>query len=270
MKWLIITLSSIFCLSIVGLVFAVTVSEDNDFVTIETEKYTLKWKKGAQMGYAAAFVKGTTKSMIGEGEGRNLYHSSNYGGWKDWGALVSWKKIKEEPGKLVVEYVSQDAGSKKYTCVATYYDVVNFIQHDVTVENTGNDPITSFQSGHEPMFEPRADIITDFQTWDTPMPHVAYWTTEGTFAALYGEKAKEGRIFPDWAPSGRMDLVHDDIGKEIKKGEKGEVTYYVAFGKGGEAEADALAPEVTKPVPTTAVKPAGKLSVTWGEVKASY
>lgn len=52
--------------------------------------------------------------------GRACYYSSEYGGWKDWGALADWEILEEAPGRVVISYNSADSGTKEYNCVATY------------------------------------------------------------------------------------------------------------------------------------------------------
>ncbi len=243
-----------------GLAFAVTVNEGNDTIVIEAAKYKVEWKKAAQMGYIRAYAAGSSDSIIGSDNSRNLYHSSNYGGWKDWGALQSWEVVEEGGGQAVVKYVSQDAGAKQYTCVATYRDSTNIIQHDVTVTNVGADPITSFQSSHDPMFEPRRSV-DGMEEFDAPISHAAYWTPEG-FAALYAyEDGAVAGVAAGWNGQGRMFLNHDAVGKELQQNESHTITFFVAFGAGGLDEANALTSQAT------AVEPNAKLAVTWGSLK---
>jgi len=274
MKWFVLLLTLALLLSL-QLVFAVDVDEKGkdhtgkQAVVIKTDQYEVHWKKEQQMGYSGAFWGDSKDSIIGVG-GRHLYHSSNYAGWKDWGGLTDVKVLEKGGGKAVVQYESFDGQNKEYTCVATYYDNANWIKHEVTVKAKGAD-VTSFESGHEPMFEPRSPLVKGFKKWVAPYPHVAYWTEEGTFAALYGEKATDARDFPAWAPNGRMDLVHDGLGQKVKKGEESEpIVYYVAFGEGKDKEADALAPEVLKEVKAHDVSPQRKLATTWSEIKDSH
>jgi len=150
MKKLLLFSSVVLCLGISLPLLAVDVDEDGSYVIVETALYKVCWKKAAQMGYMQAFVGGSQDSIIGVA-GRAFYHSSDYGGWKDWGALTNWEIVEEGGGKTVVKYESRDAGQKEYTCIATYYDSVYYIKHEVTVTAAG--AVTSFQSGHEPMFE---------------------------------------------------------------------------------------------------------------------
>jgi len=275
MKWFVLLLTLVLFLSL-QFVFAVDVDEKGkdhsgrQAVVVKTAQYEVHWKKEQQMGYSGAFWGDSKDSIIEGGQGRNLYHSSNYAGWKDWGALTDVKVLEKGGGKAVVQYESFDGQNKEYICVATYYDNANWIKHEVTVKAKGAD-VTSFESGHEPMFEPRSPLVKGFKKWTAPYPHVAYWTDVGHFAALYGEKATDSRDFPAWAPNGRMDLVHDGLGQKVKKGEESEpIVYYVAFGEGKSAEANALAEEVLKEVKPGAVSSYRKLSTTWGEIKSSH
>lgn len=269
MKYIAIALSLIFCISFGQTAFAVKVKDDANSVIIEGAKYTLHWKKAAQMGYWAAFIEGSAKSVFGANPGRVMYHSANYAGWKDWGATKSWKTIKEGPGAAVVEYNSNDGLSKEYMVTATYYDNANFVKHEVKAKNVGNNPVKSFSDGHEPMLEPRGDKPAGYKAWEKPIPHVAFWTKDGYFVGLYaGSDKAKGEVFEAFDAAGRMHLVHDALGADIKPGDTSSaIVYYVAFGKGGEKEADALADQVTKPVSVVSVDPQGKLAATWGAIK---
>jgi len=250
-------------------VFAVDVEEDNTYVIIKTQGYEVYWNKGAQMGYMQAFVAGSKDSIIGRA-GRAFYHSCEYGGaWRDWGGLKEWKLVEKGAGKAVVQYISSDGGSKEYTCIITYYDSVPYIKHEINVKNTGNDALKSFQSGHAPMFE--VNMLTGgMQNNAQPFPHVVYWMKDGYYAGIYGPDAQEARKH-NWGgnANGRMDLVHDNQGKNIKKGETHGIVYYVAFGNGGMKEAVDLANSVQKePAGGKAVSPEGTLSTTWANIKS--
>jgi hypothetical protein len=259
----------VLCLGVALPLPAVDVSEDNTYVIIETDGYKVCWKKGAQMGYMQAFVAGSPNSIIGT-DGRAFYHSSDYGGgWKDWGALLDWETVERGGGKAVVRYESKDAGSKEYTCIATYYDSVPYIKHELTVTATG--AVTSFESGHEPMFEVNTDM-EGMQSFTQPFPHAVYWTEDGYFGATYGPEAGSASV-AEWGARnpGRMQLVHNNLGKQLKKGDSATITYYVAFGEGGANEATDLAADVQKePAPGKAVSPVGTLTTTWGRVRARY
>jgi len=262
-------LVAVLSLGVVLPLLAVEVSEDNNYVIIETQGYKVHWKKAAQMGYMQAFVGGSPDSIIGVA-GRAFYHSSDYAGWKDWGALLNWDIVEETPTKTVIKYVSRDAGTKEYTCVASYYDTVSYIKHEVTVTNTGAAAVTSFQSGHEPMFEVNVDIA-GMETSDQPFPHAVYWTASGYFGATYGPDAGSASA-GEWQGRnpGRMHLLHDNLGKQLARGESATITYYVAFGKGGRDEAHALAEHVQEEPPTTSVSPAGSLTTTWGQIRTGH
>ena len=265
MKKFIYFMIFILCFLAVFPALAVKVSEDGTNVIVETAGYKVYWKKAAQMGYIQAFVGGSADTIIGTA-GRAFYHSSDYGGWKDWGAMIKWKIVEEKPGMAKVQYESKDGGQKLYTCVAYYYDSVPYIKHEVTV--TADGTVTSFQSGHEPMFEINTDI-EGMEAFTQPFPHVVYWTKEGFFSGLYGPDSQQARKL-EWAPRnpGRMDLLHDNLGEALKKGDSHTITYFVSFGKGKQKEAAALANDVQKdPGFGKAVSPVGTLTTTWGWTK---
>jgi hypothetical protein len=258
-------LAVVMCFGMVLPLLAVQVSEDDNYVIIETDGYKVCWKKGAQMGYMQAFVAGSPNSIIGT-NGRAFYHSSSYaGGWKDWGALLTWEIVEEVAGKAVIKYESNDGGTKEYTCVATYYDGVPYIKHELTITNTG-DPTTSFVSGHEPQFEVNVDMA-GMETFTDPFPHGVYWTADGYFGAIYGPDAgsASAAAWGDRDP-GRVQLSHDNLGVEIASGESASVTYYVAFGEGGRDEGTALAAHVQEE--PSSVSPVGSLTTTWGQIRA--
>ena len=263
-KALILLITAVFALT--GAAYAVKVTEDNTYVIIKTDKYEAHWKKAAQMGYMEVFLPGKQNSLIGVGD-RAFYHSSNYNGaWRDWGALSKWEIVDQKPGMAVVRYISHDSDSKEYTCTAYYYDSVNYIKHEVVVKNTGKGNVTSFQSGHDPQFEPNVNF-DGMKQWDDPIPHCAYWTKDG-FAALYTEDGKVELSAWGGKNPGRMMLSYDDLGVTLKPGQSSDpIVYWVAFGEGGEKEAHALASEVTKEPSSTAVEPTEKLPVIWGEIK---
>ncbi len=85
MRRLLLFSSIVLCWGIVFPLLAVDVDEDGSYVIIETPLYKVHWKKAAQMGYMQAFVGGSQDSIIGVDD-RAFYHSSDYGGWKDWGS----------------------------------------------------------------------------------------------------------------------------------------------------------------------------------------
>jgi len=268
LKTVLLAISILVVLSIAN-AWSVDVNEDNDFIKIQTAGYEAWWRKPSiRSGYIQIFVAGSQESITGMAD-RTFFHSSQYaGGWKHWGPLLDWEIIEEVPGKTVIRYESADAGTKEYICIASYYDSVPYIKHEVTITNTGADPVTSFQNGHEPMFEPNRDF-EGMQSFDQPFPHVAYWVEEGYFAALYGPDAQQARTtnWQDRNP-GRMDLMHDNLGEELKKGESATVTYYVAFGEGDEKEATELAEDVTKEPPLGgAISSVDTVATTWGWVR---
>lgn len=270
MRKLLLLSSIILCLGIAFPLLAVNVDEDGSYVIVETALYKVHWKKGAQMGYMQAFVGGSQDSLVGT-NGRAFYHSSNYaGGWKDWGALTEWEIVEEVPGKAVVQYVSRDAGSKEYTCVASYYDSVPYIKHELTVTNRGDTTVTSFMSNHEPMFEPNMDM-DGMMTWAQPFHHACWWVNNG-FVALYGPEAGGAPLSErDGRNPGRMALNHDGLGKNLSKGESATITYYVAFGPGDDKDADDLANDVQNEPPVGgAVSPAGSLTTIWGRIRIGY
>ncbi len=251
-------------------IWAVSVDESDAFVIIETVGYKVHWgKQTARMGYVEAFIANGADSVMVKGD-RTFFHASDYdGGWKHWGQLIDWEIVEEVPGKAVVKYESKDAGSKEYTCVASYYDSVNYIKHEFTVTNAGPDPVMSFEGGHEPMFEPNRDF-EGMKTFDQPFSHAAFWVKEGTFAAIYGPDAQESQVsvWENRNP-GRIALVHDNMGEQLKKGESATITYYVVFGKGDDKDATALAEDVTKEPPIGGtVSPVGALATMWGRIRA--
>jgi hypothetical protein len=251
-------------------VLAVDVTEDATYVIIKTSGYDAYWNKAAQMGYMQVFVGGSKESIVGAA-GRAFYHSGEYAGnWHDWGALQAWKLVDKTGARAIVNFKSNDGGQKDYDVNVTFYDTVPYIKHEVKITNTGDVVIPSFKSGHSPMFEVNADLV-NMVNGTKPFPFAVYWTKTGFFGGLYGPEAQEA-AFMEWAPRnpGRMHLVHDSAAKEIKKGESHTITYYVAFGKGGEKEAVALADKVKEEPSATAVSPVDTMSTTWGQIRSGY
>jgi len=261
MKRLLFLFVIVLCMSWISSVLAVTVEDEGKYITIEAKLYTVQWNTPAQMGYMQAFVEGSDESII-NASGRALYHSSDYGGWKDWGQLQEWEVLEEGDGKAVVQYISKDAGVKQYTCVAYYYDSAPYIKHEVTVTADGG-AVTSFQSGHEPMFE-MAGANETIQIFKDPFPHVVY-TSGDSFGALYGPDASAANNHGT-----RMDLANDNLGEALKDGDSATITYYVAFAKGDADDANELASDVTKEPAGEAVSPEGNLATTWGWVRAGH
>lgn len=258
------------CLSAKNDLLAVDIDEDEQYVIIKTSKLKLFWNKAAQMGYREAYVGDSKESVIAPG-GSVFFHSSFYGyngieNFYDWGELKEHEVILNENGKAVIRYRSNDGASKDYTCVATYWDSVQYIRHELTVTNTGDAVVLSFWRDKTPEWTTNQPV-KGMKNFTSPFPHVAYW--DGSFfAALYGPDAEKGLVKAHQGrPFGRMALKYDNLGKELKKDESQTITYYVAFGEGGEAEATALANQVTKLPPGEAVDPKQKLASTWGNIK---
>ena len=244
-------------------------------INIETDMYRLEWKTAAQSGYIGAWVKKRNNELLlfeGAATGRRLYHSSNYSGWKDWGKLDDIKIVENKGGMAKVEFTMTDGLSKDYICTATFWDGHPLIRHEVKVKAKAN--VTSWQSGHEPMYEVRSPIKA-LKRWDAGgglFAHAAFWTADA-FSALYAtDPAAMAREFPGWAPNGRMDLQHDALGKVVKKGDTSDpLVYWVAFGEGGDKEAHDLAQTVadvgTGDLKPQAVNARGKASTTWAAIK---
>jgi hypothetical protein len=69
-----------------------------------------------------------------------------------------------------------------------------------------------------------------------------------------------------------MQLIHNNLGKQLKQDDSATITYYVAFGKGDEEDGTALAEDVQKEPPEggKAVSPVGNLTTTWGRIRARH
>ena len=107
--------------------------------------------------------------------------------------------------------------------------------------------------------------------WKEPIPHIVYWTDEG-FGGLYSSAMDARLKFGDWMGTGdviRLDHAMSSINVQKRKTSPALV-YYVGFGKGGADEAHALAEEIKNSPDGFAVGPVGKLSSTWGAIKAPY
>jgi len=243
-------------------------------IEIKTDTYEVHWKTGAQMGYMIAFAEG--EPVFEAMQGRRLYHSANYAGWKDWGSLVDFKILDQTRTMAKLEFVSDDGASKEYICVATFWDGTPLIKHEVSVK--AKKAVVSFSDGHEPMYEVRSPI-KGRNKWDSkgdngPFAHAAFWTKGGVFSALYATDPQVmARNFPGWQADGRMDLDHKNLGVQLKKGSTSEpIIYWVAFGTGGEKEAHDLAKTVAEVKDGDifqAVDANEKLSITWGAIKSS-
>jgi hypothetical protein len=248
------------------------------FIAIETDMYRLEWKTARQAGYISAFVKkGKDELLLFEGAatGRRLYHSANYASWKDWGHLDDIQILENQGGVAKVEFTMNDGLNKDYICTVTFVDGSPLIKHDVKVKAKGK--VSSFSDGHEPMYEVRSPIKGrakwDSQGANGPWAYCAFWTKDA-FSALYAtDPAVEARSHDAWEADGRMDLVHNALGKQLSKGDISDpIVYWVAFGEGGEKEAKSLADEVAKlgqdDVKPQAVDAYGKLSTTWADIKS--
>ncbi len=255
----------------------VTGKKGDAVIKIETDMYRVHWKTAAQMGYVTAFAKkGKDELQIinGDGEGRRFYHSANYNSWKDWGALIDFAIVEQKGGIAKVKFVSDDGDRKEYTCIATFWDGSPLVKHEVTVK--AKNDVVSFSDGHEPQYEIRGPS-KGMKMWASkgnsgPFAHNAFWTSDA-FSALYAtDPAVTASAENAWANglgAGRMQLAHDALGKQLKKGDvSNPIVYWVAFGVGGEKEADTLADEILKGDPKgLAVDARGKLSTTWGAIK---
>ena len=113
-------------------------------------------------GIAVAFVGG--EPLFEAPQGRRLYHSANYAGWKDWGGLVDFEILDQTRSMAKIKFVSDDGASKEYICVATFWDGTPLIKHEVTVKD--KKAVVSFSDGHEPMYEVRSPI-KGRKKWDS-------------------------------------------------------------------------------------------------------
>ena len=254
----------------------ITGKKTDAVIEIETDMYKLEWKTGKQAGYISAWVKKGNNELLlfkGFNQGRRFYHSSNYaGGWKDWGVLDDIKIVENKGGVAKVEFTMNDGTSKDYICTATFWDGHPLIRHEVKIKAKAN--VTSWQSGHEPMYEVWSPI-KGLQKWDAGgglFGHVAFWTGDA-FSAVYAtDPAGVARAHPGWQVHGRVDLQHDALGKALKKGATSDpLVYWVAFGVGRDTEAHDLAQTVadvgTGDLKPQAVNARGKASTTWGAIK---
>lgn len=255
---------------------SVTVKDKGNAVSIKTDMLELNWKKTADMGYDSAVPTGAKVSLLKSAD-RVFYHASDYrGGWKQWGKLDKFKILEETPNKVVVEYTSFDGDSFEYSCIATYWDGVPFFKHEVRVTNKGPENTAWPVSGYDPMVNPGVPFgekRAKAKLWKTPIPHGAYWVDEGYFGALYSTHPDAKAKFGDW--QGNFDWLQLDHDSQIalieKKKQSEPILYFVAFAKGGEVEAHALADSIikAKEVDPQAVDFSGKLPITWGKMKFS-
>ncbi|MDE0021251.1 MAG: hypothetical protein OXT69_07705 [Candidatus Poribacteria bacterium] len=245
-----------------GVASAVSVSSADGVWMIETDGYTVHFKEAAQAGYSQAIASG--ESLFGAGQGRNFYHSSNYGGWRDWGAAAEVSVVEEGAGYLVMKYVMNDGGSKLYHVTATYWDGVPYFKHELAIEASA--ALASLSNGHEPMVEPRngKGAENQYMLWEDPFHHVAFANGDGYFA-MYTENGTAA-MNDAWNVDGRMHLIHDNLSQDLTAGQTSDpIAFYMAVGSGGLDDAHTLADSVTD-VPTS-VDPAGKLTSTWAAVK---
>jgi len=252
---------------------AVELKKKGNIITITTDMYEVDWKNSESMGYNRAIVPEVRESVL-EGEGNVFYHWSDYaGGGRVWGKMTDFKVLEELPNKVVVEYISEDVISFEYHCTATYEDGVPFIQHDVYVINNydarankpGDEMYAWPVSGQDPMVIPGVPI-DGMKAWKTPIAFAAYWTPGGTYCGIYSSHEKAKAALGDWRGQGEMiQLNHDWLITMVPKGQKSKIlTYYVAFGKGGEKAAKSMTLKVMS------VESKFKLPTTWGVLKQIY
>ncbi len=255
------------CLAVLaccGRAHAASASDHGDKWVIETDAYTLHWKLEAEAGYSQAWAVGQEGSLLGAKQPRTFYHSDNYGGrWHDWGASTA-REVTRSPGKVAVEYTMFDGASKTYTCTATYWDGAPYFRHTVVVE--AHAEAFSFANGHEPMVEPHTGTgaVNAYEAWADPIPHVAFANKHGFFA-MYTELGT-ARAHEAWEADGRMDLVHDSLGRRLAKGERSDpIVYYLAVGPGVLGDAHALAADVHRAI--LPVSREARLATVWADLK---
>jgi len=110
------------------------------------------------------------------------------------------------------------------------------------------------------------------KSFTQPFPHAVYWTGDGHFGATYGPDAESANA-GEWGGRnpGRMQLIHNNLGEPLENGDSATITYYVAFGPGDEEDGTELATEVQKePASGQAVSPVGRLTTTWGRIRAGH
>jgi hypothetical protein len=281
MKKRVLALAFVLSLGFIFSSLAVDVIEDPQGITIKTHLYELYWSADTGshgMGYIEVTFEGLEKKLMSGGE---LFHDLDYmGGKRHWGAMIEKETeiLQEAPDVAVVKYISHDDRTLEYTCIATYWEDAPYFKHEVTVTNDGAEAQAWPMTGEDPSLIPGIDIEWDDAKKEgnmalskEPLPHIVYWNDEG-FGGLYGSTAKARPRFGDWAGLGvRIRLDHGLAAKNIKKKETSPVlVYYLGFGAGGEDEAHALAAQIMETPEGKAVKPAGKVSATWGAIKASH
>lgn len=281
MKTVISVLAFLLLLGFIPSSFAVTVTrEPKQGITIKTELYELFWREdnGSHgMGYTDVTFEEAGKLMVG-GE---LYHDLDYqGGRTHWGAMIDDETeiLQEDPYIAVVKYVSHDAKTLEYTCIATYWELLPYFKHEVTVTNDGAEGAAWPITGYDPLLIPGGDIewdednkVGNMASSKEPIPHIVYWNDKG-FGGLYASTPKARPRFGDWHGEGTMiRLDHGLVATQVeRKTTSPPLVYYLGFGVGGEAEAHALATQIMELPQGKAVEPAGKLSTTWSAIKTSY
>lgn len=267
---------------LLGFIFsssAVDVTDDPAVVTIKTRFYELFWTAdngNHGMGYTDVTLEGLGTELMSGGE---LFHDLDYlGGKRHWGPMEEVEILQQNADMAIVKYVSHDNQTLEYTCIATYWEMVTYVKHEVTVTNDGPEAQAWPMTGEDPSLIPGIPIEWDdvakegnMASWKEPIPHIAYWNDEG-FGGLYASSPKARPRFGDWQGMGvRIRLDHGLLAKNVKKGETSPVlVYYVGFGPGGEDEAHALATQIMESPEGRSVDPAGKLSATWGAIRVSY
>ncbi len=248
---------------------AVEVDENGGVWTIQTDSYVLHFKVAAQAGYSQAFpsTEAGAESLFGAA-GRNFYHSANYAGWTDWGMAVDVKEISNTNKTLIMKYTVDDNKSKVYEVTATYWDGAPYFKHELVV--TAKNPVLSLSHGHEPMVEPHngKGAGNQYMEWDDPFPHVAM-ETDGSYFAMYTEVGATA-FNAAWGGGGdgRMHLLHNEQGVNLKEDESSDpLVYYLALGPGDLDDAHELADQVTEEPASLSVDPKDKLATRWAQLK---
>jgi len=273
-------MASVLLLGFISSSFAVMVTiERNSGMVIETELYELFWSEDSGshgMGYTDITFKDAGKLM----DGGELYHDLDYGGRIHWGAMIDddTEILEEDAWVATVKYVSHDGKWLQYTCIATYWELLPFFKHEVTVTNDGAEGAAWPMTGYDPLLIPGGSIEWDEDNKEgnmalsnEPIPHIIYWNNKG-FGGIYASTPKARPRFGDWHGLGTMiRLDHGMVATQVeRKTTSPTLVYYLGFGVGGEAEAHALATQVMESPSGKAVKLAGKLSTTWSAIKTSY
>lgn len=163
MKKLISVMASVLLLGFISSSFAVMVTiERNSGMVIETELYELFWSEDSGshgMGYTDITFKDAGKLM----DGGELYHDLDYGGRIHWGAMIDddTEILEEDAWVATVKYVSHDGKWLQYTCIATYWELLPFFKHEVTVTNDGAEGAAWPMTGYDPLLIPGVDLEGD-------------------------------------------------------------------------------------------------------------